>query len=449
MFKTLLIAIFKNMFFVMSASGTVVFVFYMLLYPLSQRYFSLKWRYRILKLAMMFFLIPFPLCKYHVWGFFYDHFSWIREIARQYESPVITTDYIIFANHNSILLSPKVQSVYLIVSVIVLISSFLLWKQITQYRKMKQICFIDLRDSAEQKLQECFSEKKTALNIKRKVKFICSEYCESPITIGVLSPVILFPIWEKDNQMDDKLYEYMITHELVHIKHNDVLIKLTALLVLAIHWFNPFVYLFISELSCISEMYCDSVVMDGKGEEERSKYGNLLLKLILENVSLDKQQFGVGFANFRKKKLYKRRILEMKGNKKYKVFLSAIMSVFVCMAGGITVFAYQPPSTITNETNETVSTDMSVSAESLLPEKLVSDYFAVDDGIVYDLCHIDENVKASCNHNYATSVKTTSHIKDGNGGCTVKIYSALKCTKCSDIKIKELLSTHSYVSCPH
>ena len=168
MFKTLLIAIFKNMFFVMSASGTVVFVFYMLLYPLSQRYFSLKWRYRILKLAMMFFLIPFPLCKYHVWGFFYDHFSWIREIARQYESPVINTDYIIVANHNSILLSPKVQSVYLIVSVIVLISSFLLWKQITQYRKMKQICFIDLRDSAEQKLQECFSEKKTALNIKKK-----------------------------------------------------------------------------------------------------------------------------------------------------------------------------------------------------------------------------------------------------------------------------------------
>ena len=75
MFKTLLIVTFKNMFFVMSVSGTVVFVLYMLLYPLSERYFSLKWRYRILKLAMMFFLVPFPLCKYYVWGFFYDHFS--------------------------------------------------------------------------------------------------------------------------------------------------------------------------------------------------------------------------------------------------------------------------------------------------------------------------------------------------------------------------------------
>ena len=51
MLKNLLIIIFKNMFFVMSVSGTVVFLLYMLLYPLSKRYVSLKWRYRILKLA--------------------------------------------------------------------------------------------------------------------------------------------------------------------------------------------------------------------------------------------------------------------------------------------------------------------------------------------------------------------------------------------------------------
>ena len=100
MFKTLLIVTFKNMFFVMSVSGTVVFIFYMLLFPLFERYFSLKWRYRILKLAMMFFLVPFPLCKYYVWGFFYDHFSWIREIASQYESSEINTDYIIVANRD-------------------------------------------------------------------------------------------------------------------------------------------------------------------------------------------------------------------------------------------------------------------------------------------------------------------------------------------------------------
>lgn len=450
MLKNLLIIMFKNMFFVMSLSGTVVFTFYLLLYPLSKRYFSLKWRYNLLKIAMMFYLIPFPLCKYYMWGFFYDNFSFIREIANQHEPLVMNSDYIIVANRDSILLSPKVQSIYLTVLFIALISSFIIWKQITQYRKMKQICFVDLGESTEWKLQEFFSRKKAMLNIKKNVKLICSEYCESPITIGVLSPTVLFPIWNKDSQMDDELCEYMITHELVHIKHNDILIKLVGLLVIAIHWFNPFVYLLIAELSCISEMYCDSVVMEGKGEEERSKYGNLLLRLIVEDVSLDKEQFGVGFANFRKKKLYKRRILEMKRSKKCKAILSVIMAVFICMAGGVTVFAYQPPSTITNETNRVIGTDMSVPYESLFSEKLLSDCFAIsEDGTVYDLCNVNENTKTTCNHDYSKPVKKTDHIKDGKGGCAVYVYSALKCTKCSDTKVLELENVVTYMSCPH
>ena len=451
MLKNLLIIIFKNMFFVMSLSGTVVFVFYLLLYPLSKRYFSLKWRYNLLKIALMFYLIPFPLCKYYVWGFFYDNFSFIREIANQHEPLVMNSDYIIVANRDSILLSPKVQSIYLTVLFIVLISSFIIWKQITQYRKMKQICFIDLKKSTEWKLQEFFSRKKAMLNIKKNVKLICSEYCESPITIGVLSPTVLFPIWDKDSQMGDELCEYMITHELVHIKHNDILIKLVGLLVVAIHWFNPFVYLLIAELSCISEMYCDSVVMEGKGEEERSKYGNLLLRLIVKDVSLDKEQFGVGFANFRKKKLYKRRILEMKRNIKCKAILSVIMAAFICMAGGVTVFAYQPPSTITNESTEiATTTDFFIRKKPISPETLVSDCFAVsDDGSIYDLCHMGENSKASCNHNYSVWVEITRHTKNSNSGCTTKIYDGLKCTKCHDIQYGELLYTLTYMPCPH
>lgn len=449
MFKTLLTAAFKNMFFVMSISGTVVFILYLLLYPLSKRYFSLKWRYRILKLAMMFFLAPFPLCKYYVWGFFYDHFPLIREIASRYESSEMNVDYTIVANRDSISLSPKVQSIYLAVSVIVLISSFLLWKQIMKYRKMKRVCFSDLKESTEPKLQELFFKRKSMLNVKRKVNLICSEYCKSPITVGVLSPTILFPIWDKDNMPDDKQYEYMITHELVHIKHNDVLIKLTALLVMAIHWFNPFAYLLVGELSCISEMYCDSVVMEGKGEKERRKYGNLLLKLIEENMSLDKEQFGVGFADFRKKNMYKRRILEMKRSKKYKSSLSVIMAAFICIAGGITVFAYSPPDTITNENEKPISANLIVD-ESFLPPKLLSDCFAVaDDGTVYDFCHINENDRKICEHNHSIPIEVTLHKKEDNGSCTVTTYSALKCLKCSDRKNDKLLSTAICTPCPH
>lgn len=261
----------------------------------------------------------------------------------------------------------------------------------------------------------------------------------------------MFPRWDKDDGIDDELYEYMVTHELVHIKHNDVLIKLMALFVIAVHWFNPFVYLLISELSCISEMYCDSVVMDGKGKEERSKYGNLLLKLAVEDVSFDKERFGMGFANFRKKRRYKRRILELKENKSYQAFLSVIMAAFISMAGGITVFAYRPPHTITNGSNEkTVTTDFGVMEKDAWPEQLVSDYFAVaDDGTVYDLCHMDENDRLTCPHNNFVQVEITEHIRKSNGDCTMNVYDGLICTKCYDIKDKELLYTCTWVPCPH
>lgn len=451
MIKSLFMLMLKNPLFVMSLSGTTVFIVYLLTYPLLKRYFSLKWRYRILKIAMLFYLFPFPLYRDKIWGFFRERFSFVREMARQYKFSKINTDYVIVVNSDSIWLSPKVKSIYIAVSLIVLISLFILWKQAAQYRKMKQIHFSELEGSAEEKTQEIFLKKKEMLQIKRKIRFICSEYCESPITIGVRAPIILFPIRDKNNMLDDELCEYLITHELVHIKHYDVLFKLIGLLAAAVHWFNPFVYLLINELSCISEMYCDSVVMEGKGEKERYKYENLLLNFITENSSGDNGEFGMCFVDFKKKAMYKRRILEMKGRKTKKTFLSAVMAVFICMAGVGTVFAYCPPLMINDENGDFLGADeVFVREESEQTEELISDYFAVsDDGTVYDLCNTDENARATCDHDYSISVEVTRHRKDGRGGCTVKIYSGLKCSKCSAIKTSELLSTVTYMPCPH
>lgn len=141
----------------------------------------------------------------------------------------------------------------------------------------------------------------------------------------------------------------------------------------------------------------------------------------------------------------------MKRSKKSKAILSVIMAAFICMAGGVTVFAYQPPSTITNKSTETATTtDFFIRKKPTFPEKLISDCFAVsDDGTVYDLCNVNENTKTTCNHDYSKPVKKTDHIKDGKGGCAVYVYSALKCTKCSDTKVLELENVVTYMSCPH
>lgn len=97
----------------------------------------------------------------------------------------------------------------------------------------------------------------------------------------------------------------MLRHELVHIKHHDLLIKYIGLFVIAAHWYNPFVYMMFHEISLISEMYCDSFVIGGKGEEERRKYGELILKLAVQKEFTNKEQFIIGMANSRSKWIYK------------------------------------------------------------------------------------------------------------------------------------------------
>ena len=55
--------------FVMSMSGSAIVLFYIFTYPFAKRYLSLKWRYRILKLSLFFYLIPVHQLKFiMIWG---------------------------------------------------------------------------------------------------------------------------------------------------------------------------------------------------------------------------------------------------------------------------------------------------------------------------------------------------------------------------------------------
>lgn len=50
----------------MSLSGSVALIFYILLYPIAKKYFAIRWRYNILKTALLFFLFPIPLYKHRI-----------------------------------------------------------------------------------------------------------------------------------------------------------------------------------------------------------------------------------------------------------------------------------------------------------------------------------------------------------------------------------------------
>lgn len=363
----------QNLLFNMSLSGNMVFILYILTYPLTKRFFSLEWRYRILKIAIVFYLIPISLCKYFILNALRRCFPLLWD---KISHIIVNMDskYTIIVSQDFMKLSSRVSYMLIVLLIIAIVAFSIIRERIIQYWKWKKVCTVGSEKPTNLEQQVFFKAKKE-MGIKKKVELICSEYCNSPMTSGILSSILILPKWDED--IDENKYEYMLRHELVHIKHHDLFIKYIGLFVMAVHWYNPFVYLMFYEISVISEMYCDSIVIGGKGEEERRNYGELILKLAVQNKFANKRQFFIGMADSRSKWIYKRRILEMKRAKKYKAVLPVVMTVLICMIGGITTFAYDSPQTIYNDTGYDLGTDINfvVEPEGTKRAELPSDCF--------------------------------------------------------------------------
>ena len=407
----------QNLLFNMSLSGNMVFILYILTYPLTKRFFSLEWRYRILKIAIVFYLIPISLCKYFILNVLHRCFPLLWE---KISHIIVDMDnkYIIIVSQDFMKLSSRVSYMLVVLLIIAIVAFSIIRERIIQYWKWKRVCIVGSEKPTNLE-QYIFFKAKNEMRINKKIELICSEYCNSPMTSGILSSILILPKWDED--IDENKYEYMLRHELVHIKHHDLFIKYIGLFVMAVHWYNPFVYMMFYEISVISEMYCDSIVIGGKGEEERRNYGELILKLAVQNKFANKRQFFIGMANSRSKWIYKRRILEMKRDKKCKTVLPVVTIVLICMVGGITTFAYDSPQTIYNDTGYDFDADADYTFETSEEcTDLPSDYFFIDDnGRIYDLSKIEKNSRNLCSHDFSIHGTLNQHKKDGNGGCVI------------------------------
>lgn len=438
----------QNLLFTMSLAGTVVFLLYILLYPLAKRYFSLRWRYGVLKLAVVFYLVPFPLGKFWIMNILYSVFPELREKAYRV-SEIADMEYISVTTNGWVQFSPKIKIVFLTLLFLGIVSFGIVGRHLFLYQKLKKMHFFHRKESDDQEAKNLFLEWKRALNIRKNVEFISSKSCNSPVTCGYWSPVILFPLQEETN-LDKTDYNIMIKHELVHIKHRDLLIKYLGILTISVHWFNPFSYFLFHELTCIGEMYCDEEVLKGKGNEERRKYGELLLMLATEEIFPKGERFLAGAASSRNKKVYRRRVLEMMLNKKRKIVLSMATMALVCMTGGITCFAYNPPTTILNDSEYEINEEFSFMTEEMEAEVLPYDFFFEDEeGNVYDANDVQEDSRALCSHDFCVQGTSTTHNKDGNGGCVVRKFESVKCIYCNTIKVGNLISSTTYTTCPH
>lgn len=108
----------------------------------------------------------------------------------------------------------------------------------------------------------------------------------SPLVAGIFKARVFIP---EKLLKENNILKYVILHERVHIKRQDNLVRIIVILIACIHWFNPFVWLFLRLFLEDMEITCDISAVRGLNNKERKTYLNTLVgigsgnKLFLNN----------------------------------------------------------------------------------------------------------------------------------------------------------------------
>lgn len=110
-------------------------------------------------------------------------------------------------------------------------------------------------------------------SIHLKDNIYLSEKIVSPAVYGIIKPKIILPVSYKDKNI-----EFIVLHEKAHIRSFDNLWRVIAFVIVAVHWFNPFCWIFLKGFLADLELSCDERVLTKLGAEHTKAYASSLLE---------------------------------------------------------------------------------------------------------------------------------------------------------------------------
>ena len=126
----------------------------------------------------------------------------------------------------------------------------------------------------------------SCLLIKMKLKtavFYCenvflSDRVRSPIVFGFFKPRIILPA-DIEKICSAEEINHITAHENVHIKRFDHITKMLSVIVLAVYWYNPLIWLAFILSNKDRELACDERVMKLASSDIRAEYASSLVKI--------------------------------------------------------------------------------------------------------------------------------------------------------------------------
>lgn len=123
-------------------------------------------------------------------------------------------------------------------------------------------------------LQKC----KESLKISSKViAYECNSF-GSPCIYGLIKPKLLVSNVVIQS-IGQKTKEYVLLHELMHLKRKDLLINSVLIILKAVYWFNPVFWYCFARIRRECEVSCDEMVLKDLDNSERIGYGKAIVEM--------------------------------------------------------------------------------------------------------------------------------------------------------------------------
>ncbi len=123
-----------------------------------------------------------------------------------------------------------------------------------------------------------------------------SDHIDTAFILGFVKPKILIP-----TGMSSQSRRYILAHERTHLDKGDHWIKMIGFLALALHWFNPLVWVAYICLCKDIEMACDQRVVQFMEVAERKSYSSALLSCSSRRFHLTASPVAFGEVNVKKR----------------------------------------------------------------------------------------------------------------------------------------------------
>ena len=298
----------------------------------------------------------------------------------------------------------------------------------------------------------------------------------SPFTVGILHKYIVIPAI-MINALDEEEIEFVLSHECYHASQNDVGRKVLMIVLNCLNWFNPLFYFLKDNLSAWMEIACDEAVTERFDGRQKRKYAALIIKsLELENIRNKSHLYCVCYSG-NNVKHYKRRIVEIMGEKKKnglqgKVFVSAL-AVFSLTCSNVVAKAADIPVNMMfsnnvqvaklGEIEEVQSDDMMIDTKIGGKDHSDLDNFVRFDvhntkDTTYDIMYNDD-IKAISNQpqdqikpqhaHQIVDITLKEHKKNSDGSCKTTYYEGRKCKVCGAIWKGDIIQIVIKPKCPH